>query len=111
MAHTTQNAADLAMRSVRRWGVLAFLAVAIAASVPEREALAKDPAVYDSPEAAAQAILDALAKEDRDAILTVLGDKFADQLFTDEKSRENANYRRVVAAAKENMQLRADDEN
>jgi hypothetical protein len=83
----------------------------LASLVPVPAALAKDPAVYDSAEAAAQAILDALAKEDRDAILAVLGDKFADELFTDEESRERANYRRVSVAAKEAMQLRADDEN
>ena len=78
---------------------------------PGRPALAKDPAVYNSAEAAAQAILDALAKEDHDAILAVLGDQFEDELFTDEVSRERDSYRRVVAAAKEAMQLRADDEN
>jgi hypothetical protein len=73
--------------------------------------LAKDPAVYDSAEAAAQAILDALAKADRDAILAVLGDKYADELFTDEESRERDSYKRIVAGAKEVMQLRADDDN
>jgi hypothetical protein len=76
-----------------------------------RPASAKDPTVYKTPEAAAQAILDALSKEDHDAILAVLGDEFKDQLFTDEVSRERATYERVVAAAKEAMQLRADDEN
>src|SRR4030095_16321702 len=74
-------------------------------------ASAKDPAVFKTPEAAAQAILDALAKEDHDAILAVLGDEFKDQLFTDEVSRERYPYRRVVAPAKEAMQLRADDAN
>jgi Protein of unknown function (DUF2950) len=98
-------------RIVRRWVVAALLAVAVAGLSPGRETLAKDPAVYESAEAAAEAILAALAKEDRDAILAVLGDKFADQLFTDEESRERANYQRVVAAAKQSMQLRADDEN
>src|SRR5262245_46179396 len=101
MAQTTRDAAAPARRGVRRWSTLAFLAVAMTALIPGGEILAKDPAVYDSPEAAAQAILDALAKQDHDAILAVLGDKFADQLFTDETSRENANYQRVVAAAKE----------
>ena len=75
------------------------------------QASAKDPAVYKTPEAAAQAILDALAKEDREAILAVLGDEFKDELFSDEESREHASYQRVVASAKEAMQLRADDEN
>ena len=97
--------------SLRRRFPIAFLALALAAVAPGSTALAKDPAVYDTAEAAAQAILDALAKEDRDAILAVLGDKFADELFTDEESRERDNYRRVVAAAGDAMQLRADDEN
>jgi hypothetical protein len=39
----------------------------------------------------------------------VLGTEFEDELFTDEQSREHAAYRRVVAAAKEVMQLREDD--
>lgn len=100
-------------RSKNLWrGVaIAFLAIAMGSLVPGRATLAKDPAVFDSAEAAAQAILDALAKEDRNAILAVLGDEFADELVTDEESRERANYRRVVAAAKETMQLRADDAN
>lgn len=97
--------------SLRRHFPIAFVALALAAMTLGSAALAKDPAVYDTAEAAAQAILDALAKEDRDAILAVLGDKFADELFTDEESRERATYRRVSAAAKEAMQLRADDDN
>ena len=74
-------------------------------------ASAKNPAVYKTPEAAAQAILDALAKQDREAILAVLGDEFKDELFTDEESRERDNYQRVVASAKEATQLREDDAN
>jgi len=94
---------------VRKGAAIALLATAIAAAAPGGAA-AKDPAVYDTPEAAAQAILDALAKGDRDAILAVLGDEYADQLFTDEVSRERDSYRRVVEGAKEAMQLRADDD-
>ena len=94
------------------WGVgMLLLAATLTLVGLGGSASAKDPAVYKTPEAAAQAILDALAKEDHDAILAVLGDEFKDQLFTDEVSREKATYERVVAAAKEAMQLRADDEN
>jgi len=74
-------------------------------------AAAKDPADYKTPEAAAQAILDALAKGDHAAILAVLGDKYKDELFTGEESREKDSYSRVVAAAKDSLQLRADDAN
>ncbi len=98
------------LRHVRKGATIALLATAIAAATPGSGAVAKDPAVYDTPEAAAQAILDALAKGDRDSILAVLGDEYADELFTDEVSRERDAYRRVVAGAKEAMQLRADDD-
>jgi hypothetical protein len=94
------------------WAVgILFLVATLTMVSLERPASAKDPAVFKTPEAAAQAILDALAKEDRDAILAVLGDEFKDQLFSDEVSRERDSYRRVVASAKEVLQLRADDEN
>lgn len=72
-------------------------------------AWAADPAVFDTPEAAAKALLDAMGKEDRAAVLKVLGTEFEDELFTEEQSRETAAYRQVVAAAKEVMQLRKDD--
>jgi len=88
--------------------VVMMAAVLAASTWP---AFAKDPAEYKTPEAAAQAILDALAKEDHAAILAVLGDEFKDQLFTGEESREKDSYRRVVAAAKDSLQLRADDAN
>lgn len=98
-------------RIFRRWFALMLVVMIAAILSPDRPASAKDPAVYDSAEAAAQAILDALAKADRAAILAVLGDKYADELFTDEESRERDNYKRIVAGAKEVLQLRADDDN
>ncbi|HTO81341.1 MAG TPA: DUF2950 domain-containing protein [Methylomirabilota bacterium] len=69
------------------------------------------PAVYPTPEAAAKAILDALAKGDHASLITVLGDEYADQLFIDDAALEHQNYQRVLDAAKEAMQLRADDDN
>ncbi len=67
------------------------------------------PQIFDTPEAAAQALLDALARDDRASILMVLGDEFEDQLFTDEASRERESFREVVASAKKVLQLREDD--
>lgn len=101
---------DLPMTMGRGAGIV-MMAAALTASAWGRPALAKDPAEYKTPEAAAQAILDALAKEDHAAILAVLGDEFKDELFTAEEAREKDSYRRVVAAAKDAMQLRADDAN
>ena len=70
---------------------------------------AAEPAVFDTPEAAAQALLDALGSGDRAAVLNVLGTEFEDELFADEATREQEAYRQVVAAAKEVLQLREDD--
>jgi Protein of unknown function (DUF2950) len=109
---TSMRRMAVKLPAIAGWSAgIVILVMALATASVGRPALAKDPADYKTPEAAAQAILDALAKEDHDAILTVLGDEFKDQLFTDEVSRERETYRRVVAAAKDAMQLRADDEN
>jgi hypothetical protein len=85
------------------------LAVMLVAISPEAATAAGEPQVFKTPEAAAQALLEALGSADRGAILRVLGTEFEDELFTDEQSREREAYRRVVAAAKEVMQLREDD--
>ena len=111
MAILTSSVDNMLIRLIRRTMAVMLVATIAAILLPGRPGLAKDPAVYDSAEAAAQAILDALAKADRDAILAVLGDKYADELFTDEESRERDSYKRIVAGAKEVMQLRADDDN
>ena len=111
MAIPASSVDSMLIRIIRRSIAVMLVATIAAILLPGRPALAKDPAVYDSAEAAAQAILDALAKADRDAILAVLGDKYADELFTDEESRERDSYKRIVAGAKEVMQLRADDDN
>jgi len=68
-------------------------------------------ATYDSPEAAAKALLDALAKDDHQALITVLGNKYQDQLFIGEAEREKAQFSDVANRAKEAMQLRKDDDN
>lgn len=68
-------------------------------------------AIYDSPETAAKALLDALAKDDHQALLAVLGNKYQDQLFIGEAEREKAQFADVANRAKEALQLRKDDEN
>ncbi len=86
------------------------LALTVLLTMPASDgAQAADATVFDSPEAAAQALLDAMGKEDRAAVIAVLGNEFEDELFTEEQSRETAAYRQIVTAAKEVMQLREDD--
>jgi Protein of unknown function (DUF2950) len=110
MAILASSMNSMLVQIIRRSLAVMLAATIAAILLPGHSALAKDPAVYDSAEAAAQAILDALAKADREAILAILGDKYADELFTEEESRERDNYKRIVAGAKEAMQLRADDD-
>jgi hypothetical protein len=102
-------------RSVLTFGLLkssvAVLAVCLMLIIVGPVRAATPPAVYPTPEAAAKAILDALAKGDHAALIAVLGDEYADQLFTDDAAQEHESYKRVLDAAKEAMQLRADDEN
>lgn len=73
-------------------------------------ALATDPKIFATPEEAAKALLDAAANDDMNAIWSVLGDQFKDELTNDDEAQERENRRRIVAAAKDVLQLRADDE-
>ncbi|HVO01758.1 MAG TPA: DUF2950 family protein [Candidatus Cybelea sp.] len=72
---------------------------------------AKDPKVYDTPDAAAADLIAALGAGTRDAITDVLGDQHNDELFTQDESMEKENRERAFAAAKEKMSLRADADN
>jgi Protein of unknown function (DUF2950) len=74
-------------------------------------AVATEPKTFATPEEAAQALLDAAASDDLTAIWGVLGDEFRDELTNDDAAQERENRRRVVAGAKEVLQLRADDAN
>jgi hypothetical protein len=74
-------------------------------------ALATEPKTFATPEEAAQALLDSAASDDLNAIWGVLGDQFKDELTNDDAAQERENRRRIVAAAKEVLQLRADDAN
>jgi hypothetical protein len=73
-------------------------------------ALATDPKVFATPEEAAKALLDAAASDDQNAIWAVLGDEFRDKIENPDQAQERENRRRVVAGAKEALQLRADDD-
>jgi len=72
--------------------------------------MAAEQKTFDTPEAAAKALLDAAANNDADAIWTILGDEFRDELANPDAAQERENRRRVVEAAKESMTLREDDE-
>ena len=70
---------------------------------------AADPKVFDTPEAAAAAMVAALEKGSNAAVIELLGDQHKDQLFTDDEAAERENRKLALAAAKEQMSLQEDN--
>ncbi len=70
---------------------------------------AADAKIFDTPDAAAAAMVAALEKGTNQAIIELLGDAHNDELFTDDEAAEAENRRKALAAAKEQMSLREDD--
>jgi Protein of unknown function (DUF2950) len=92
-------------------GTTAKALIAVAVWLMSQLAFATEPKTFATPEEAAQALLDAAASDDMNAIWGVLGDEFRDELENDDAAEERENRRRIVAGAKEALQLRADDAN
>jgi len=80
----------------------------IALTVPSL-AYAADAKVFDTPDAAAAAMVTALEKGTNAAVVELLGDAHNDELFTDDEAAERENRKRAYEAAKEQMSLREDD--
>lgn len=70
---------------------------------------AVDAKIFETPEAAAAAMVAALEKGTDAAVVELLGDAHNDDLFTDDEAAERENRRRAYEAAKEQMVLREDD--
>jgi len=102
MNHLKSRVGNLALRFLV--GALMSLALPTLAS-------AVDAKVFDTPDAAAAAMVAALEKGTNDAIVELLGDAHNDELFTDDQASERENRKRAFAAAKEQMSLREDDSN
>ena len=86
-----------------------ILAFAVLAAIIPLSASAVEPKLFDTPDAAAAAMVAALEKGTRDAIVELLGDQHNDELFTDDEASERENRKRALDAAKEQMSLREDD--
>ena len=83
--------------------------LAILAMTVSGAAQAKDPKMFDTPEAAAQGMIAALEKGTNDAIVELLGDAHNEELFTEDEAAERENRKLALAAAKEQMSLEEDD--
>lgn len=92
------------MKSNMRIIGLAVLMMAIPATAD-----AKTPKVFQTPEAAAQGMMDALSAGTREAIVALLGDEHSDALFTDDEAAEKENRKLALAAAQEAMSLQEED--
>lgn len=100
MTQLTTMARPLATRAI----LSLFLATALPGF-----ASAADPKVFDTPEAAAAAMVAALEKGTDEAIVELFGDSRNDELFTDDEAAERKNREKAFAAAQEAMSLREDD--
>jgi hypothetical protein len=89
--------------------ILAFGMVAAALIIPAAPARATDAKEFDTPEAAANAMVAALEKGTDEAIVELLGDAHNDELFTDDQAAERENRKKASEAAKQQMTLREDD--
>src|SRR5262245_2928454 len=90
-----------------RWSAIPSLVLLLMTAAGQ--AHAKDPKVFDTPEAAAAAMIAALEQGSDEAIVELLGDQHNDELFTDDKAAEQENRKLALAAAKEQMTLQEDD--
>lgn len=88
-----------------QWSIACVAVLAITAS---GAAQAKDPKVFETPEAAAQGMIAALEKGTNDAIVELLGDQHSEELFTEDEAAERENRKLALAAAKEQMSLQED---
>ncbi|MGH6932334.1 MAG: DUF2950 family protein [Dongiaceae bacterium] len=95
-------------QAVGHWAVGAIIALGL--SIGGIPALAADPQSFSTPEEAAKALLAALGSNDANSVWTVLGDEYRDDLENADQAQEQESWRRVVEAAAEVMELRADDE-
>lgn len=65
-----------------------------------------DPGAFESPEAGAQALLGALERDDKQALLDILGHEFEQQLITSDWDAEREAREEFVAASQESVELR-----
>jgi hypothetical protein len=98
------------MNTFKGW-TLSFGMLAAALVIPAAPALALDAKEFDTPEAAADAMVAALRKGTDEAVVELLGDAHNDELFTDDKAAEQENRKKAYEAAKQQMTLREDDAN
>ena len=94
--------------NMRAIGPRILVRVVLMVAIPA-VAEAKGPKVFDTPEAAAQGMIDALAANTRTAIEDLLGDEHNDTLFTEDEAAEKENRKLALAAAQEAMTLEEAD--
>ena len=66
-----------------------------------------DPGAFETPEAAAQALLDAVSRDDVETIVAILGPEYRDRLITDDWEAEREVRLGLVEAWKENYELQS----
>jgi hypothetical protein len=83
-----------------------FILSALTALVLAAGCGASDPGAFESPEAATQALLDALERDDRPGLLDLFGQEFEQQLITSDWDADYEARMELVEAWKEVVELR-----
>ena len=93
-----------------RWSVRACLwtAVLLAPAWPQ---LASAQRTFETPEAAAQAVVEAAKANDENALIDIFGAKYRDLVATVDHAADQANREKFARAASEHLVLRPDGEN
>jgi hypothetical protein len=93
-------------RGTRPLGIRALLAallLPLAAGCPEADT--QSPRTFETPEAAVEAFLDAVERDDVDAVLRIFGREHADAIVTPDWDAERESRQRITSAAKEKQEL------
>ena len=98
-------------RTTRRTGALATGALLLAlAGCPGAETDNLGPKTFPTPEAAAEALFEALESHDVDATLRIFGRKYEQQLVTPDWDAEGEARQRIVTAGREKLLVEGDGE-
>jgi Protein of unknown function (DUF2950) len=85
-------------------------ALMLAIAIQPGGLLAQEQELFDSPDAAISALLDALAREDDAGVLAILGAEHEDQIFGEDHDLGREERARFVLAARRYLDLRPDGE-
>ena len=95
---------------VRVYGLVLAAVAGLAWTLAPESGRAQAQRTFESPEAAMAALLEALQRQDDDAVLDIFGAQYADEIFGNDRDAADDERARFVAAANQSLELRPDGE-